>query len=103
MSLPSAPNQFSLDRTQARSERFHRLVLVALAVIFVFAFVGLVQTTFAILALPQAGLRIWQIILVSATGCLGMILLALLIAAGLDSLRDRLTPKPFSRQWLHER
>jgi len=63
---------------------------------------AIVHYAISILRLPQSTLRSFEIIVVSLTGCLLVILLATTLAALLESLGFWLTPKPRSEQWFRE-
>src|SRR5579872_3100818 len=76
-----------------------RLVGAFLTALVVLIAIGLVFNAITILRLPQTGLHLFQIIWVSFTACVVLILLALAIAAGLESLAVRLTPKYPSEEW----
>ncbi len=64
-----------------------------------FALIGLVYNAIAILRLPQSGLRALEIVWVSLTACVLVIVFAMAVAAGLEHLGEWLTPRPPSEEW----
>ena len=83
-------------------KRSHGLLAVAATAVLAFILVGVAYNAIGFLRLPQSGLKIFEIVWVSFTACLVVVLLALAIAAGVESLGAWLTPKPPSEQWLRE-
>lgn len=78
------------------------LLALASAALVAFAFIGLVYNATGILRLPQSGLKTFEIVWVSLTACLLVIMLAVAIATALEQLGERLAPKPRSEEWLRE-
>ncbi len=78
------------------------LLALALAALVAFAFIGLVYNAAGILRLPQSGLKTFEIIWVSLTACLLVIMLAMAIAMAVEHLGEWLTPKPRSEEWLRD-
>ncbi len=95
MSLPS-----SFDRSRTRRKR--GLQALVLAALVAFAFIGLVYNAAGILRLPQSGLKTFEIVWVSLTACLLVIMLAMAMATALEHLGEWLAPKPRSEEWLRE-
>lgn len=67
-----------------------------------FLLIGLVYNAVAILRLPQSGLETFEIVWVSLTACVLVMVLAMAVAAGLEHLGQALTPKPPEEEWLRE-
>lgn len=67
-----------------------------------FVLVGLVYNSILILRLPQSGLKLFEIIWVSFTACVVLIVFATVVAALLEALGTWLTPRPRTEQWLRE-
>lgn len=78
------------------------LLALVLAALVAFAFIGLVHNAAGILRLPQSGLRTFEIVWVSLTACLLVIMLALAVATAVEHLGEWLAPKPRSEEWLRE-
>lgn len=78
------------------------LLALALAALLLFAFIGLVYNAAGILRLPQSGLKTFEIVWVSLTACVLVIMLAMAMATALEHLGDALAPKPHSEEWLRE-
>lgn len=93
--------------SEPAQKRLHRLrfrggIAAAAIAVLGFALIGLVYNAVGILRLPQSGLKTFEIVWVSLTACVLVILLALATAAGLEHLGEWLTPKPPSEEWLRE-
>jgi hypothetical protein len=67
-----------------------------------FALIGLVYNAIGILQLPQSGLKTLEIVWLSLTACVLVILFAMAVAAGLEHLGEWLTPRPPSEEWQRE-
>lgn len=78
------------------------MLALALAALLAFAFIGLTYNAAGILRVPQSGLRTFEIVWVSLTACVLVIMLAMAIATALEHLGDALAPKPRSEEWLRE-
>lgn len=81
---------------------FRGLVAGIGTALLAFVLTGLVYNAILILRLPQSGLKLFEIIWVSFTACVVLILLATAIAAVLEALGAWLTPWPRSEQWLRD-
>lgn len=66
------------------------------------ALIGLVYNAIGILRLPQSGLKTLEMVWVSLTACVLVILFAMAVAAGLEHLGEWLTPRPPSEEWQRE-
>ena len=84
------------------SLRFRGATAAATAAVAGFALAGLVYNAIGVLRLPQSGLKTFEIVWVSLTACVLVILFATAVAAGLEHLGQWLTPKPLSEEWQRE-
>ena len=78
------------------------LLALALTALLVFILIGLIYNAAGILQLPQSGLKTFEIVWVSVTACVLVIMLAMAIATGLEHLGEALMPKARSEEWLRE-
>jgi hypothetical protein len=78
------------------------LLALALTALLTFILVGLIYNAADILRLPQSGLKTFEIVWVSVTACVVVIMLAMAIATGLEHLGEALMPKARSEEWLRE-
>jgi hypothetical protein len=92
----------SLFSTSIHFRAKRGLLALALAALVAFAFIGLVYNAAGILRLPQSGLKTFEIVWVSLTACLLVIMLAMAMATALEHLGEWLAPKPRSEEWLRE-
>ncbi len=92
----------SSSSNRSSSGRKRGLLALALAALVGFAFIGLVYNAAGILRLPQSGLKSFEIVWVSLTACLLVIMLALAMATALEHVGEWLAPKPRSEEWLRE-
>ena len=96
------PNVPLYEQAQKRLQRLRFRGGMPAGAIAVLGFVltGLVYNAIGILQMPQSGLKTFEIVWVSLTACVLVILLALAVAAGLEHVGEWLTPKPPSEEWL---
>ena len=78
------------------------LPALALTALLMFILIGLIYNAAGILRLPQSGLKTFEIVWVSVTACVVVIMLAMAIATGLEHLGEALMPKARSEEWLRE-
>lgn len=78
------------------------LLALALTALLVFILIGLIYNAAGILQLPQSGLKTFEIVWVSVSACVLVIVLAMAIATALEHLGEALMPKPRSEEWLQE-
>lgn len=96
--MPYVPFSEPLRR-RLYSVRFRGGIAAGAIAVIGFALIGLVYNAIGILRLPQSGLKTFEIVWVSLTACVLVVLFATAVAAGLEHLGEWLTPKPPSEEW----
>jgi hypothetical protein len=99
--MPYVPLSELLQK-RLHSVRFRGGLAAGAIAVVGFVFIGLVYNAIAILRLPQSGLKTLEIVWVSLTACLLVILFAMAVAAGLEHVGEWLTPKPPGEEWQRE-
>lgn len=95
MSLSSPSGRFSGVRKRG-------LLALALTALLMFILVGLIYNAAGVQQLPQSGLKTFEIVWVSVSACVLVIMLAMAIATALEHLGEALMPKPRSEEWARE-
>ncbi|MGE5205253.1 MAG: hypothetical protein ACM3PW_06535 [Chlamydiota bacterium] len=78
------------------------LVALALTAVLMFILIGLIYNAAGILQLPQSRLKTFEIVWVSVSACVLVIMLAMAIATGVEHLGEALMPKARSEEWARE-